>query len=53
MKTLIGFICTPFKLFSSTKFSSFVVQIFKKTPILLFVLAFFITLAIMFLRYGI
>jgi hypothetical protein len=53
MKTLIGLIFTPFKLFSSTKFSSLVVQIFKKSPFLLFFLAFIITLTIMFLKYGI
>jgi hypothetical protein len=53
MKTLLGYIIIPFKLVSSTKFSNFIVNIFKKYPFLLGLVAFLVTILIMFIRYGI
>jgi uncharacterized membrane protein YjjP (DUF1212 family) len=53
MKKLFGYVVIPFKLVSSTKFSSFIVNVFNKSPWLLGVVTFLVTLLIMFIRYGI
>lgn len=52
MKTLMSIITSPFKWIAGTKLSSAVVQLFKKLPWLLGVLAFVISLIIMFFNYG-
>ena len=52
MKTLLSIITSPFKWIASTKLSNAIVQVLKKLPWLLGILAFLITLILMLFNYG-
>lgn len=53
MKTFLSIITSPFKWIAGSSLSNSIVQIFKKLPWLLGMIAFFVTLLIMFINYGI